>query len=121
MAARTFQTLKDKEFPEGAVELESLDQGDETKVENFEKVVKLLENIEMDSKEKKVVADLLDMFGPRDKEDPGEKIIKTEKCDDIVRKIEPKDSEAVEDKKAVFEKVSVTKSELRLEEESQVE
>merc|ERR1712025_142040 len=64
--AKTLQDLNDKKFPEDAIILENWEGVDDSKVENFGKVVQVLENIEMSSSEKGVVASLGKMFGKRE-------------------------------------------------------
>ena len=70
ICAKTLEDLNDKKFPEDAVVLENWEGVDDNKVENYEKVVKVLENIEMNSSEKEVLAGLGNMFGkPEDKKE----------------------------------------------------
>ena len=63
ICAKTLEELDDKKFPDDAVILENWEGVDDSKVENYEKVVQVLENIEMNTSEKEIVAGLSNMFG----------------------------------------------------------
>ena len=82
ITAKTFSIVRDKEFPEGAVILESLEAVDENKVLNFEKVVKIIENLEMGPSEKSILSDLAGMF--ENSQDSKVKVnIKLEKSEEV--------------------------------------
>ena len=94
IVAKTFEDLKEKQFPEDAVVLHSLDGVEENKVQNFEQVVKIMESIEMDHSEREIVADLVNMFEGTEKteERPQKSLkkenIKDEKVDETAKKLD---------------------------------
>merc|ERR1712150_305611 len=83
--------------------LESLDGVDENKVQNFEKVVKIIENIEIDRSEKKILSDLVDMFEKTEEcfqESEGMEKIKSEKFEEIEKKSDRNPSDELEIQKS---------------------
>eukprot|EP00090_Calanus_glacialis_P023375 TRINITY_DN36059_c0_g1_i1.p1 TRINITY_DN36059_c0_g1~~TRINITY_DN36059_c0_g1_i1.p1 ORF type:complete len:2018 (-),score=588.94 TRINITY_DN36059_c0_g1_i1:318-5702(-) len=56
--AKSYQEVKTKRFPAAVVPLERIELIDESKIDNFRKVVKILKGMEPDETEKKVIEDL---------------------------------------------------------------
>merc|ERR1719336_1977311 len=108
ITAKTFPIVRDKAFPEGAVMLETLEAVDENKVLNFEKVVKIIENLEMGPSEKSILSDLAGMF--ENSQNSKVKVnIKLEK------------SEEVNNQRAKTDIVKTAESQIKVKEEPDVE
>ena len=99
ICAKSLEDLNNKKFPDGAVILENLEGVDDEKVKNFEKVVRILENIEMSSSEKEILASLSNIFGKPENSPKKETIVGDEDdCDQLKKKIkaESKSAESIE-------------------------